>query len=110
MFSYVTVNVPNFQRLLQIIKILQKTNVTLNFTAFTMSDNIYNFDSEIQRCVGELLRTEDYNSALELSSVAELDSSEIILAQVLYQYKFLCGTNFQRVNLAFCFYFTLMRL
>lgn len=89
---FITGFVPIFPFLLQVIKILQKTNVTLNFAAFTLSDNVYNFDTEIHRCINDLIRTEDYTSALKLSNVAGFNSSEIILAQVLsyflYKYKF----------------------
>lgn len=74
---------PNFQHFIQIIKILQKTNVTLNFANFTITDNEYSFEPEIQRCISDLLKTEDYDSALKLSNVAGLNSSDIILAQVL---------------------------
>ncbi|XP_076236055.1 spatacsin isoform X2 [Calliopsis andreniformis] len=108
------VQVPHFQRVLQIIKILQKTDVTLNFAAYTISDNVYNFDSEIQRCINELVRTEDYNSALELSSVAELNSSDIILAQYRNKFKYYmqkndkienafwteCALNFKKCNVS----------
>lgn len=80
---FITVFVPKFQTLLKAIKILQITNVKLNFATFTKSDNLHNFDVEIERCINDLLRTENYDSALELSSIAELNSSEIILAQVL---------------------------
>lgn len=43
---------------------------------------MYNFDTEIHRCIGALIRNENYANALELSNLAGLDSSEIILAQV----------------------------
>ena len=79
---FVTVSIPKFQFLLQVTKILQKTNIALNFAIFTVSDNVYNFDTEIHRCIGALIRNENYANALELSNLAELDSSEIILAQV----------------------------
>lgn len=79
---FITVFVPNFQFLLQVTKILQRTNITLNFATFTVSDNVYNFSTEIHRCIGDLIRNENYANALELSNLAGLDSSEIILAQV----------------------------
>lgn len=82
------VRVPNFQHFIQIIKILQKTNVTLNFASFTITDNEYSFEPEIQRCISDLLRTEDYDSALKLSNVAGLNSSDIILAQYRNKFKY----------------------
>ncbi|XP_076620109.1 spatacsin isoform X1 [Colletes latitarsis] len=108
------VYVPNFQHLLQIIKILQETTVTLNFTAITMSNNVYNFDLEIQRCIDDLLKVKNYNSALELSNVAGLNSSDIILAQYRNQFKYYmqqndkiknefwneCALNFKKYNVS----------
>ncbi|XP_011684393.1 PREDICTED: spatacsin [Wasmannia auropunctata] len=75
------VAVPDFQRLLDITKILQKTDVALNFRNATLIDNTYNFDEEIERCVNELTAIENYSTALELACCAGLNSSEIILAQ-----------------------------
>ncbi|CAL7936629.1 unnamed protein product [Xylocopa violacea] len=87
------VSVPNFQSFLQIIKILQNTNITFNFAASTISDNVYNFDTEIQRCIDYLLRNENYDSALELSKVAGLNSSKIILAQCRSKFKYYMNKN-----------------
>ncbi|KOC59819.1 Spatacsin [Habropoda laboriosa] len=101
-----------FQGYLQIIKILQKTNVTLNFAAFTISNNVHNYDTEIQRCISDLLKSENYDSALELSDVAKLNSSEIILAQYRSKFKYYmhkngkiednfwskCALNFKKYN------------
>ncbi|KAL6259083.1 hypothetical protein P5V15_009005 [Pogonomyrmex californicus] len=75
------VAVPDFQRLLDITKILQKTDITLNFTAVILTDNAYNFDIEIQRCINSLMAIENFSVALELACCAGLNSSEIILAQ-----------------------------
>jgi len=74
--------VPDFQRLLDITRILQKTDVTLNFRTVTVIDNVYNFDENIQRCINELMAIENYDAGLELACRAELNASEIILAQV----------------------------
>ncbi|XP_071562080.1 spatacsin isoform X1 [Temnothorax nylanderi] len=79
--------VPDFQRLLDITKILQKTGVTLNFRAFTLIDNAYNFDTEIQRCIDDLTAIENYSTALELACCAGLNASEIILAQARNTFK-----------------------
>ncbi|PBC28068.1 Spatacsin [Apis cerana cerana] len=107
--------VPNFQSFLQIIKILQKTNITLNFAAFTVSDNIYSFDTEIHRCIDDLIRIENYASALELSNVMGINSSEIILAQYRSKFKYYihknekiednfwyeCAQNFKKYNILY---------
>ncbi|XP_076280997.1 spatacsin [Lasioglossum baleicum] len=74
---------PNLQRLLQIVKILQKTNIVFNCT---ISGDVFDFNPEIQRYIDDLLRAESYDSALELSTAANLNSSNIILAQ--YRHKF----------------------
>ncbi|KAK1131494.1 hypothetical protein K0M31_017777 [Melipona bicolor] len=106
--------VPNFQFLLQVTKILQKTNIALNFAIFTVSDNVYNFDTEIHRCIGALIRNENYGNALELSNLAGLDSSEIILAQYRSKFKYYihkndkiednfwneCALNFKKYNIS----------
>lgn len=75
--------VPDFQCLLDIVKLLQKTDTTLNFRAITIIDNVHNFDTEIQRCINDLIAIEDYSVALELACRAGLSSCEIILAQVI---------------------------
>ncbi|KAG7198542.1 hypothetical protein KM043_005909 [Ampulex compressa] len=75
------VHVPDFGCLLNITKILQKTNIRFNYAAFNFTDNIYHFDSEIKRCIADLVAQEDYKNALEISSLGGLSSSEIILAQ-----------------------------
>ncbi|XP_017759699.1 PREDICTED: spatacsin [Eufriesea mexicana] len=106
--------VPNFQLFLQIIKILQKTNVTFNFAAFSVLDNIYNFDTEIRRCIDDLLKIENYTNALELSDVAELNPSEIILAQYQSKFNYMykndkiednfwneCALNFKKCNVSY---------
>lgn len=83
MLLYIAVPVPDFQCLLDITKILQKTDVTLNFRAVTLINNTHNFDMEIQRCINDLTAIENYSAALELACCAGLNSSEIILAQVI---------------------------
>ncbi|XP_078044398.1 LOW QUALITY PROTEIN: spatacsin [Augochlora pura] len=75
------VHVPNFQCLLEIVQILQKTNIVFDFTNCIISDNVFDFNPEIQRCIDDLLRAESYEHALELSRAAGLNSSNIILAQ-----------------------------
>lgn len=74
---------PDLQCLLDIIKLLQKTDIVLNFKAVTIIDNIHNFDTEIQRCINDLIAIENYSIALKLASCAGLNSYEIILAQVI---------------------------
>lgn len=81
---YIAVAVPDFQRLLDIIKILQKTDITLNFRAVTMIDNVHNFDIEIQRCINDIIAIENYSIAVELACRAGLNSYEIILTQVIF--------------------------
>ncbi|XP_072747233.1 spatacsin [Anoplolepis gracilipes] len=79
--------VPDFQCLLDIIKLLQKTDITLNFRVVTIIDNVHNFDTEIQRCINDLIAIENYRIALELACRAGLNSSEIILAQYRNTFK-----------------------
>ncbi|KAL6426524.1 hypothetical protein ACFW04_009151 [Cataglyphis niger] len=81
------VTVPDFQCLLDIVKLLQKTDTTLNFRAITVIDNVHNFDTEIQRCINDLIAIEDYSVALELACRAGLSSCEIILAQYRNTFK-----------------------
>jgi len=81
---YIIVAVPDFQRLLDITKILEKTDVKLNFRAVIPINNTYNFDTEIQRCINDLIAIENYSTALELACYTEFNSSEIILAQVIF--------------------------
>ncbi|XP_018364335.1 PREDICTED: spatacsin isoform X1 [Trachymyrmex cornetzi] len=81
------VTVPDFQRLLDIMKILEKTDVKLNFRAVIPINNTYNFDTEIQRCINDLMAIENYSTALELACYTEFNSSEIILAQARNTFK-----------------------
>nr|XP_012135131.1 PREDICTED: spatacsin isoform X2 [Megachile rotundata] len=91
------VPIPNFKSLLRIIKILQKTNMVFNYVKFTMSNDAYNFDVDIQRCIDDLLKIEDYNSALELSNVVGFNSSDIILAQYRSKFKY-CAQKNDNIN------------
>ncbi|KAL0117009.1 hypothetical protein PUN28_010108 [Cardiocondyla obscurior] len=75
------VAVPNFQRLLDLTKILQETDVTLNFKNITLINKVYYFDMEIKKCIDDLIAIENYNTALELACCVGFNSSEIILAQ-----------------------------
>lgn len=75
------VDVPNFQNLLSIVKILLKTDVTLNFAAFTVKDNLYYYDQEICKCIDYLVDVKDYTNALQICNIANIDASAIILAQ-----------------------------
>jgi len=74
--------VPDFQCLLDITRILQKTDITLNFRTVTVIDNVYHFDENIQKCISELVAIENYDAGLELACRAGLNASEIILARV----------------------------
>lgn len=49
-----------------------------------MIDNVYDFDTEIQRCINDLVAMKNYSTALEVACRAGLNSSEIILAQVIF--------------------------
>lgn len=69
---------------MDIIKIMQKADVTLNFKAITIIDNAHNFDTEIQRCINDLMEMKNYSTALEIACRAKLNPSEIILAQVMF--------------------------
>ncbi|XP_076375987.1 spatacsin isoform X2 [Megalopta genalis] len=80
------VHIPNFQCLLKVVQILQKTNIIFNFANYIISDDVFDFNPEIQRCIDDLLQAGSYDNALELSSAAGLNSSNIILAQ--YRCKF----------------------
>ncbi|XP_011147988.1 spatacsin [Harpegnathos saltator] len=81
------VKIPDFQCLLDITRILQKTDVMLNFAAVTVIDNVHNFDTEIKKCINDLIATDNYSTALELSCTAGLHASEIILAQSRNNFK-----------------------
>ncbi|KAK2583208.1 hypothetical protein KPH14_009228 [Odynerus spinipes] len=87
------VNVPNFQNLLNITKILLKTDITLNFAAFTVTDNVYHYDEEIRRCIDYLVGLKDYNNALKICSIAAINASEIILAQYRNEFEHHASTN-----------------
>lgn len=86
-FKNLTVNAPNFYSLLEIMRILIKTDVAFNFLSFDIVDNEQSFNNEIERCINELLEKENYTSALELSKVANLKPSKIILAQYRSEFK-----------------------
>ncbi|GAB1864875.1 Spatacsin [Camponotus japonicus] len=94
------VAVPDFQCLLDIIKLLQKTDITLNFKAITIIDNVHNFDTEIQRCINDLIAIENYSIALELASRTGLNSCEIILAQYRNIFKKSINVN-DKINSVF---------
>ena len=78
------VKTPNFNSLFEITKILMKTDIKFDFSSFHTVENEHNFDNEIERCLNELLKNENYSGALKLSKVAQLQPSKIILAQVIF--------------------------
>lgn len=82
----ITVDAPNFKALLEYIKILSETSVSLNYFCFDTTEKIYESEAEIEKCVNELIKSEDYNNALLLSKAANLKASKIILAQVFHLY------------------------
>ncbi|XP_024937810.1 spatacsin isoform X2 [Cephus cinctus] len=75
------VSCPNFECLLELVTILFNTDITLDFSAFDIKENNSRFDKEIERCINDLLKIENYKSALLLSKAANADCSKIILAQ-----------------------------
>ncbi|XP_035737182.1 spatacsin-like isoform X2 [Vespa mandarinia] len=74
-------DIPNFQKLLNITKVLLKTEVTMNFAAFTVTNNVYCYDQEVNRCIDRLVELKDYINALQICGIAERDTTEIILTQ-----------------------------
>ncbi|XP_043488145.1 spatacsin [Polistes fuscatus] len=87
------VDTPDFQNLLNITKVLLKTEITLNFAAFTVTDNVYNYNQEITRCINCLVERKDYINALQICSIAALDTSEIILAQYRNEFEHYSSTK-----------------
>lgn len=72
---------PDFKRLLRVVEILIKTEVTFNFKHLAASDDRNAIQTELRRCLVELARGENYKDALELCKAASLDCSDIITAQ-----------------------------
>lgn len=64
------------------MQILLDANITFNFLAFEEISGVYNFGNEVRRCIDELLSNNNYESALQLSQIAQVQSSDIILAKV----------------------------
>ncbi|XP_058809210.1 spatacsin [Phymastichus coffea] len=81
------VDTPNFEALLEYIKILSKTPVNLNYFCFDTTVKIHESEAEIEKCVNELINLEDYTNALCLSKVANLKASKVILAQYRSEFK-----------------------
>jgi hypothetical protein len=82
-FEYqLPVSTPNFESLLEYTRILSETTVSLDFSCFDTTVQICESEAEIEKCVNELVKLEDYGNALQLSKVANLKVSRIILAQV----------------------------
>ncbi|XP_011500198.1 PREDICTED: spatacsin [Ceratosolen solmsi marchali] len=81
------VNAPDFEALREYTRILSETSLSLNFSRFDTTVQIYESEIEIEKCVNELVRLEDYGNALQLSKAANLKVSKIILAQYQSEYK-----------------------
>lgn len=71
-----------------------KTEITMNFAAFTVTDNVYCYDQEINRCIDRLVELKDYINALQICSITARDTTEIILAQV---YSLINSFNFSLI-------------
>ncbi|KAF7381387.1 hypothetical protein HZH66_013781 [Vespula vulgaris] len=87
------VDIPNFQNLLNITKVLLKTEITMNFAAFTVTDNVYCYDQEINRCIDRLVELKDYVNALQICSITARDTTEIILAQYRNEFEHHASTK-----------------
>ncbi|XP_066592873.1 spatacsin isoform X2 [Prorops nasuta] len=81
------IQVPDFEKLYKILKILKKTKVKLDFKNYELSNKGYSFYIEIERCIKELVKEDDYSSALELSVVSAIGTTEVIIAQYRNEFK-----------------------
>lgn len=72
---------PDFRILWNIVTCLAPTTTQINFTSIELTENGSNVIQEIQRCIQKLTDNEDFNTALELSRIANLPCSKIILDQ-----------------------------
>uniref|UniRef100_A0A0C9R810 SPG11 protein n=1 Tax=Fopius arisanus TaxID=64838 RepID=A0A0C9R810_9HYME len=83
----VHIDEPDFQSLLEIITILSKTTVKIHFDQIKLSEEEFTLTQEIERCIRQLVEIEDFQSALELSKIAHLPCSSIILEQYRNEFK-----------------------
>ncbi|KAF7989681.1 hypothetical protein HCN44_008355 [Aphidius gifuensis] len=81
------INEPDFCSLLQIITSLSKTTTKINFIKIKLTENGTNVNEEIERCIEELVVKENFSNALELSKIANLPCSKIILNQYRSEFK-----------------------
>ncbi|XP_023290455.1 spatacsin isoform X2 [Orussus abietinus] len=108
------VDAPEFSKLLEYIRILFKTGITLNFLNYGDTKAQYNYESEVEKCVNDLIMEENYTSALQLSTVAGKDVSRVILAQYRKALRDIdksacgipgfwerCATDFKKYNVCF---------
>ncbi|XP_047365730.1 spatacsin isoform X2 [Vespa velutina] len=86
-------DIPNFQNLLNITKVLLKTEVTMNFAAFTLTDNVYCYDQEVNRCIDRLVELKDYINALQICGITGRDTTEIILTQYRNEFEHHASTK-----------------
>lgn len=86
-FPFSIVDAPNFETMLEYIQILSETAIKLDFFSFDTTEKIYEAEAEIEKCINELIKLEDYNNALRLTKAANFKASKIILAQVFLNSK-----------------------
>ena len=77
----ILVETPNFHNLGEIITILSKTETRFDFSAIRVTEQGSNVETEIKRCISDLMNIEDFSNALRLSKVSGLHCSTIIIAQ-----------------------------
>ncbi|XP_063995284.1 spatacsin [Diachasmimorpha longicaudata] len=72
---------PDFQSLLEIITILSKTSVKIDFEQIKLTGEEFTVIQEVERCIRNLVEIEAFSHALELSKIVHLPCSSIILEQ-----------------------------
>ncbi|XP_015111289.1 spatacsin isoform X2 [Diachasma alloeum] len=83
----VHIDEPDFQSLLDIITILSRTPVKMDFEQIKLTGEEFTVTQEVERCIRNLVEIEDFPSALELSKIAHLPCSNIILEQYRTEFK-----------------------
>lgn len=78
---------PDFQSLLSIITILSRTSVKMDFDQIKLTCDGFTVTEEIERCVLQLVEAEEFSNALELSKIAHLPCSSIILEQYRNEFR-----------------------
>ena len=89
MLLLVSVNAPDFKLLAKVAECLSDSRVHADWVALCSSDTCPEYQSELEKCLDQLVQVGKYQQALDFSMLVGLPKDTVLIAQV---------------SVVFCFY------